>query len=246
MLLNDRAVAERRIDRGEVLTATLPPPNLQAAFNVVTLDFQYRRPRTELDERYRIGATGVVSPGDLRVESAGQPYGESAAIVFNGAELAANQRGYNLVALTPDGRVQATGVFDTFFEPKAASRLAAFVAGLPDGTLVAGAVRDEASHRLTEEAVAALRTLGVAGDLRGRFRESHAFIGVKGAAPGSALEELGPRALSAHGGPAAADPRLRAPVVRPGAGRRPALRRPAGERPSAIGGRTAPRATRRW
>ena len=64
VLLNDRAVAERRIDRGEVLTATLPPPNLQAAFNVVTLDFQYRRPQTELDERYRIGATGVVSPGE--------------------------------------------------------------------------------------------------------------------------------------------------------------------------------------
>jgi hypothetical protein len=196
VLLNGRPVAERRIDGGEVLTATLPPPNLQAAFNVVTLDFQYRRPPPVLDERYRIGATGAVSPGDLRVRSAGQPYGESAAIAFNGVDLAANQRGYNLVALAPDGRVQATGLFDTFLDPNAASRLAAFVAGLPDGTLVAGAVRDEASHRLTEEAVAALRTLGVASDLRGHFRESHAFVGVKGAAPGSALEELGPRALT--------------------------------------------------
>ncbi len=196
VLLNGRPVAERRIDGGEVLTATLPPPNLQAAFNVVMLAFQYRRPRSALDERYRIGATGVVSPGDLRVASAGQPYGESATIAFNGVELAANRRGYNLVALAPDGQVQATGVFDTFLDPKAASRLAAFVAGLPDGTLVAGAVRDEASHRLTEEAVAALRTLGVASDLRGHFRESHAFIGVKGAAPGSALEELGPRTLT--------------------------------------------------
>ena len=196
VLLNGRSVAERRIDGGEVVTATLPPPNLQAAFNVVTLGFKYRRPRSVLNERYRIGTTGAVSPGDLRVASAGQPYGESAAIAFNGAELAANRRGYNLVALTPDGRVQATGVFDTFLDPKAASRLAAFVTGLPDGTLVAGAVRDEASHRLTEDAVIALRTLGVAGDLRGRFRESHAFIGVKGAAPGTAREELGARALA--------------------------------------------------
>lgn len=196
VLLNGRPVAERRIDGSETVTATLPPPNLQAAFNVVTLAFQYRRSRSVLDERYRVGATGVVSPGDLRLVSAGQPYGESASIVFNGVELAANRRGYNLVALASDGRVRTTGVFDTFFEPKAASRLAAFVAGLPDGTLVVGAVRDEASLRLTEEAVAALRTVGVAGDLRGHFRESHAFIGVKGAAPGSALEELGPRALT--------------------------------------------------
>jgi hypothetical protein len=35
----------------------------------------------------------------------------------------------------------------------------------------------------------------VAGDLRGHFRESHAFVGMKGAEPGTALEELGPRAL---------------------------------------------------
>ena len=236
VLLNGQPVAEQRIDGGEVLTATLPPPNLQAAFNVVTLDFQYRRPRSALDERYRIGATGSVSPGDLRVASAGQPYGESAKIAFNGVELAANWRGYNLVALAPDGRVQATGVFDTFLDPKAASRLAAFVAGLPDGTMVAGAVRDEASLRLTEEAVAALRTLGVAGDLRGHFRESHAFIGVKGAAPGSALEELGQRALTLTVG--RPPPILGFELQSFALERRPALRRPAGSGPPlSVGGR---------
>jgi hypothetical protein len=56
---------------------------------------------------------------------------------------------------------------------------------------VAGAVRDEGSGRLTEDAVAALRTLGVAGDLRGRFREAHGFVGVKGTAAGTALERIG-------------------------------------------------------
>jgi Interleukin-like EMT inducer len=196
VLLNGRPVAERRIDEGEILTVTLPPPYRQAAFNVVTLDYRYRRPPSTLDEGYRIGTTGVTSPGDLHVRSAGQPYGDAASIAFNRVELAANQRGYNLIALAADGQVHAAGAFDTYLEPKAAARLAAFVGGLPEGTLVAGAVRDEASHRLTEEAVAALRTLGVAGDLRGHFRESHAFVGVKGAAPGTALEEMGPRALT--------------------------------------------------
>jgi hypothetical protein len=175
---------------------TLPPPYHQAAFNVVTLEFKYRRPRLEPRDLYRIGTTGVLSPGDLRVRSAGQPYGEHASIVFNGVELAPNRRGYNLTALTPDGRFHATGVFDTFFDPTASARLAAFIGDLPEGTLVAGAVRDEASGRLSDAAVRALGTLGVAGDLRGRFRESHAFVGVKGAAPGTALEELGPRAIA--------------------------------------------------
>jgi hypothetical protein len=32
----------------------------------------------------------------------------------------------------------------------------------------------------------------VRGDLRGRYRDSHAFIGVKGAASGTALEGAGP------------------------------------------------------
>ena len=196
VLLNGRTVAERRVDTGEPLTVTLPPPYLQASFNVVTLDYRYGRPPAVLDEGYRIGTAGVSSPGDLHVRSAGQPYGNSASIALNQVELAANQRGYNLVALAPDGRVVATAAFDTYYEPKAAARLAAFVGGLPQGTLVAGAVRDEASHRLTEEAVAALRTLGVAGDLRGHFRDSHAFVGVKGAAPGAALEAMGPRALA--------------------------------------------------
>jgi hypothetical protein len=196
VLLNGRPVGERRIDGGEILSVTLPPPYLRAAINVVTLVYRYRRPPSTLDERYRIGTTGRKSPGDLRVQSAGQPYGDAASITLNGVELAANQRGYSLAALAPDGRVRATGAFDTFLEPKAAGQLAAFVRALPEGTVVAGAVRDEASLRLTEQAVAALRTLGVAGDLRGRFRESHAFVGVKGAAPGAALEETGPRAIA--------------------------------------------------
>jgi hypothetical protein len=195
--LNGRPIAERRIDGGEILTAALPPPYLQAAINVVTLHYRYRRPPSALDdEAYRIGTTGRASPGDLRVRSAGQPYGDAASIVFNHVELAANQRGYNLVALAPEGRVHAALVFDTYHDPGAAPRLAAFVGGLPEGTVVAGAVRDEASHRLTEAAVIALRTLGVAGDLRGRYRDSHAFVGVKGAAPGTAVEEMGPRALT--------------------------------------------------
>jgi hypothetical protein len=195
VLLNGQLVSERGLDGGEPLTETLRPPYHQAAFNVVTLEYRYRPKSTE-GERYRIGATGASSPADLRVRSAGQPFGNAASIVLNGRELATNHRGYNLVAVERDGRVRDAGAFDTFLDPAAGGRLAAFVRRLPEGTVVAGAVRDEGSRGLSEDAVAALRTLGVAGDLRGHFRESHAFVGVKGAPAGAALEALGPRSLA--------------------------------------------------
>ena len=48
----------------------------------------------------------------------------------------------------------------------------------------------------------ALRALGVAGDLRGQAGTAHAFVGVKSAPPGSALEALGPRAVEVRLGEA--------------------------------------------
>jgi hypothetical protein len=88
--------------------------------------------------------------------------------------------------------------FDTF-ETKAGSReLEAWVRRLPTGTIVAGAVSDEGSVYLTRGAVAALGLLGVVGDLRGRYRESHAFVGAESAAPRRSARA---RSTSAWGAP---------------------------------------------
>jgi hypothetical protein len=172
----------------------------EAKPNVITLEHHYRRRPEAIDDRYRIGATGVRSPGELRAVSAGQPFGHLGSIRLNDVELAKQGRGYNLVALDGSGRVVDSVFFDTFFRPEAAGELAAWIAALPPGTVVAGAARDEASGRLSLEAVQALGALGVTGDLRGRFRESHAFIGVTGAPAGSAIEALGPRRVEVAAG----------------------------------------------
>jgi hypothetical protein len=87
------------------------------------------------------------------------------------------------------------------------------VAALPPDTIVAGAVGDDGSRLLTEDAVRALGNLGVSGDVRGRFRAAHAFVGVKGAPVGSAFEALGPDPVELILGrielvPDRADPRL--------------------------------------
>jgi hypothetical protein len=143
-----------------------------------------------------VGTTGVRGLVDLVVTSAGQPNGDVASILVNTVERAPNRRGYNLVSLDAAGHVLGAETFDTFSDPDAPERLARWVDALPAGTIVAGAVKDEGSERLDERAIHALRTLGVQGDLRGRYRESHGFVGVKGALVGSALEGMGARRVT--------------------------------------------------
>jgi hypothetical protein len=138
-------------------------------------------------------------PVSLLVRSAGQETGDFAHIYADGVERSLNRRGYNLVALSPDGQIFDAASFDTHADPAANTRMAEWVAALPVGMRVAGAARDEASLNLTQEGVDALRSLGVGGDLRGHFRWGHAFIGGKGDAAGTAREVMDgvrPAALS--------------------------------------------------
>lgn len=195
VLLNGRSIERIPLPTPATAATPLTQELSRVAPNVITLRYGYRRPFTALDARYRIGGTGVLAPGDLVVRSSGDPANRIGSVRFNAVELSPDRRGYNLVAFDPTGRVLGAAVFDTFGSDVASRQLAAWTRALPPGTIVAGAVRDEASGRLAEAAVEALRTLGVVGDLRGRFRQAHAFVGVTGAAPGSALERLGTSAV---------------------------------------------------
>ena len=134
-----------------------------------------------------VGRTSVSAAVSILVRSAGQATGDFGHIYVNGRDVARDRRGYNLVALSAGGEVLDSVTFDTHADAQAGARLAAWVQDLPAGTLVAGAVRDEASMNLGDEALAALRTLGVEDDLRGHFRWGQAFVGAAGAAPASAL-----------------------------------------------------------
>jgi hypothetical protein len=193
--LNDRPLTRVPLDQAAQIRLSLPPPFRRAAPNMIRLTYGYDRGGTDVAER-EIGTTGVRTSVDLVVVSGGHAHGDIASLRANAVERARNRRGYNLVALDLAGRVLGAETFDTFRDPGAAGRLVRWIDALPQGTVVAGAVKDEASGRLDETAVHALRTLGVRGDLRGRFRESHGFVGVKGAPAGSALEGLGPRRVT--------------------------------------------------
>lgn len=124
------------------------------------------------------------------VRSAGEEQGAFGHIYVNGTDESPNRRGYNVVVVEPrTGKVQARASFDTFLTAADSARMAQFIRDIAEGDLVAVAASDEASTQLTGEAVDKLKAIGAAQDLRGKFRWSHAILGVMGAPPGSALEE---------------------------------------------------------
>jgi hypothetical protein len=180
--------------------SNLKPETLNPGMNEIILQFD--APARVASVRVGndgIGATGVISPVSIVARSAGSEVGDFAHIFVNGVDAAQNLRGYNIVVINEQtGAVEASAAFDPFASAEESARLTQFVARIPNGRIVAAAARDEASRYLREEAVNALQSLGAQEDLRGRWRWSHAIIGVKGAAPGSALEsanEIAPAQL---------------------------------------------------
>jgi hypothetical protein len=68
---------------------------------------------------------------------------------------------------------------------------------VPPGWIVAAAIKDDGVGRLEDDAVLAFRSVGGQVDPRGGgLFVSHLLVGVKGAPPGTAVEELGPGRLT--------------------------------------------------
>jgi hypothetical protein len=177
----------------EERTLTLPAEYLKAGLNEVLLEFAYTAsPRDVLPSQFGVGNTGVTSPVEITVNSAGLNAGDFAYITVNGHDASTHRRGYNLAVIDPGtGAVVNRAGFDTWANEYEAQDLVDFVADVPQGYIVAVAVKDDGAANLTEAAVQALRSLGAEIDLRGTEHLSHALIGVKGAAPGTALEGSG-------------------------------------------------------
>ncbi len=185
LVVDGRAVGAQPLpETPTTLTFIYPARNSRPPLSDIRLRFSHLADAAIWTQRMS------VMPSSLLVRSAGQETGDFGHIYVQGVERSPNQRGYNLVALRSDGALLAAASFDTHLDATAGARLAAWVDGLPAGAWVAGAARDEASMNLGQDAVDALRTLGVVGDVRGHFRWGHAFIGRKGALPGAVLEQM--------------------------------------------------------
>jgi hypothetical protein len=200
--LNGRPL--RRIATGGAATLTLAPPYRAADRNELHFVHRYRvRPEVVgAGEAYRLGATGVRSPVDIELVSAGRgPQGQGGLVSarVNGHEVVdLPRRGYNVVALDGgDGHVLWSDNFDTFKSPAESRRMAERIATLPPGTIVIAGVKTDGGGQLTAEGVAALRSIGGQQDLQRTLWLAHALIGIKGAPPGSAVEASGPGRVTA-------------------------------------------------
>lgn len=192
--LDGRALGEQS---GTIHALTLPATNSTAPTSRLTLTF-LDAPKHIADlvpMATPVGNTGSsLAPGVAIVaQSAGEETGNFAHIWVNGVDYADSQRGYNLVALNGTGEVLDSQTFDTFTAEESA-RMATWIERWEAGTIIVGAGADTVEHlngeMLGENVITALQKIGVAGDLRGKFRWSHAFIGVVGAPTASAIEEI--------------------------------------------------------
>ncbi|MBI4786359.1 MAG: hypothetical protein HY782_04860 [Chloroflexi bacterium] len=188
--VNGNVVSTLVSQRGLSVYSIHPGPEVwRAGMNEIVLQFDVLAPVASVRAGdFAIGTTGHTAPASIVVSSAGSEVGDFAHIYVNGVDAAQNTRGYNVVVNDRTGAVETSAAFDTFASVDESARLARFIAEIPNGRIVAVAVRDEGSRYLTQDAVNALRSIGASEDLRGKWRWSHAIIGVKGAAPGTALE----------------------------------------------------------
>lgn len=133
-----------------------------------------------------IGGTRTAAPADIAATASLR----ATRLQVNG-HIWVGRKGYTLAVIAPDGNVTDVRGFNTSWHESESHAMAEHIRTVPDGWTVVAVTNYDASRALTADAVEALRSLGMTTDLRGRFQGAQAAIGVKGAAPGTAVEQTG-------------------------------------------------------
>lgn len=187
LMINDQAIQRFELRAGwEEYSAVIPARTLRVGINDLVLRFGYAvRPRDVLPANYAIGATGVTSPVDIVVNS-----GAFGSVKVNGREVSKQGRGYNIVVIDPQNdNVIASRFFNTADDRAQSRAMTDFLAQVRQGQIVVVAAQEDAGTNLGDRTVAMLQTIGAQVDLRRTPTYAHAIIGVKGAPPGTAIEQ---------------------------------------------------------
>lgn len=186
VLANGRAIENFDLQTGWTdYKVIVPASELHSGLNDLALQFGYLvQPSQTLPADYSIGHTGVTSPVDIEAQA-----GDLGSIKVNGREVSPLGRGYNAATIDPKtGTVLTAKVFNTADDIADSRAMTDWLAQIPNGVIVALASQEDASTNLGARTVAGLGSLGGLIDPRQNSTRSHVLIGVKGAAPGSALE----------------------------------------------------------
>lgn len=157
----------------------------------------------------KIGKTSATAPVPMLAYSGGGMDARRDAHIFvGGIDYADRQRGMHVVLIhATSGLVQQMGAFDLWTGREEAHRLTQFLLNAPKGCIGLFAVRDDGGANMTPALENALMGFGLeraawverAPAILG-LRYSFAAIGVKGAAPGTALQAWCPEQYQGYRG----------------------------------------------
>ena len=187
VLVNDQSIQrfDLKADWND-LALTIPARASHSGLNNLVLKFGYAaRARDVMPTNFSIGSTGATSPVDIVVNS-----GDQGSIKVNGSEASLLGRGYNVVVIDPrSGAAIGARTFNTADDRAQSRAMTDFLTSIPNGYIVAIAAQEDAGTNLGDRTVAGLQSIGGQIDLRKTPKNSHALIGVKGAAAGTAFEQ---------------------------------------------------------
>lgn len=172
---------------GESVVIDVRPGILVRGINRITLQ-PLRKPPLP----YEVGSTGVRCSSRVTAYSSLHRRHKPPLIAINDRPVIQPDRGFNIVVLNPETAV----VIDTltYFSStwdKCDEQLPQFFAAIPDGMIVIVVLWDDGSCRISHAGATYLQQLGGKEPLASWRAGSYVLIGVKGAAPGTALESVG-------------------------------------------------------
>jgi len=130
----------------------------------------------------------------ISATSAAGEYGVLTHISRNGSVIPIKggyQRGLNVVVFEPaTGKPLLAGSFDLFADASVADGFAQTIEAIPDGKIIAIALKDDAFVNLSQAAKNACRAIGSRLIDHLEFRGAWSIVGYKGASPDSVIENL--------------------------------------------------------
>ena len=138
-----------------------------------------------------VAASVTLDAAVITAESAGFSVGNRAQFTFNASRIPISPnygRGLNVIVFDSRQNVIGKQSFDTHTSAQQVQEFVNLINSLPTGRVVAIAVRDTATGRLTDEAITAIEGLGSKYIQELGHRGSWALIGRKGAPQGTVLE----------------------------------------------------------
>lgn len=172
------------------VTLTLPADRLKGPTARLTLRFSRTDlPMDVIPQLTQIGTTGTNFRQPITIKSGGPGLGDLAWITLGMEDVSAHRNGTNVTVIDPvTGDVEEIQGFDTTANEFERDALHQFIAGIPDGKIVAVALQGAATNFLNLDTVSAFQALGAATGPTDHA-VSYALLGVKGAAHGSAFEQ---------------------------------------------------------